>query len=105
MLAYHHVHVAPVHNIRMSEIVAIGTTSSGELVVATDLDYIWWNAEVAEFVARADLAAKRRTLLVSGLASDRAAAELGRLPPQRRAEVKRHSPSLHLRCVTTSRVC
>lgn len=62
----------------MSGIVAVGSAADGELVVATDLDYVWWNAEAAEFAARADLAAKRRTLLVSGAVSGRATEELGR---------------------------
>ena len=74
MLAYHHAHVAPVHTIRMAGIAAVGTTAGGDLVVATDFDYVWWNAEAAEFAARTDLAAKRRTLLVSGIASERAVA-------------------------------
>jgi hypothetical protein len=77
MLSRHHA-LAPLSAIRMSGIVAIGSTAGGELVVATDLDYVWWNAESQEFAERADLAAKRRTLLVSGLASARAVEELGR---------------------------
>jgi hypothetical protein len=77
MLGYHHEHVAPVHTIRMDGIAAVGTTASGELVVATDLDYVYWSAEAAEFAARTDLAAKHRTLLVSGIASERAVVELG----------------------------
>jgi hypothetical protein len=78
MLARHHKNAAPLSAIRMSGIVAIGSITDDDLVVATDLDYVWWNAEAAEFSTRADLAAKRRTLLVSGSASKRAVEELER---------------------------
>jgi hypothetical protein len=77
MLGQYHRDVSPLSKIRMSGIVAVGSTAGRDLVVATDLDYVWWNAEAAEFAARADLAAKRRTLLVSGIASPRAIEELG----------------------------
>jgi len=77
MIAERH-HDKPLKSIRMSGIVAIGGGADGELVVACDLDYVWWNAEAAEFAARSDLAAKHRTLLVSGVASDRATRELAR---------------------------
>lgn len=68
----------PLAKIRTSGIVLIGTTHPGGLVVATDLDYVWWNEEAAQFAARADLKAKRRTLLLTGKASPRASEELAR---------------------------
>ncbi|MCC6868078.1 MAG: hypothetical protein IT522_04585 [Burkholderiales bacterium] len=76
MLAQYQHDVAPLAKIRMSGIVAVGSAAKGELVVATDLDYIGWNAEAAQFAARTDLAAKQRTLLVSGAVSPRATGEL-----------------------------
>jgi hypothetical protein len=69
MLAQHHESVAPLDQIRMTEIVAVGKARDGTVVVAADLDYLWWNAETKEFAARADLAAKRRVLLLSGVVS------------------------------------
>ncbi len=77
LLAQHH-RDAPLATVRMSGIVAVGKSRDGELVVATDLDYVWWNAEAAEFAVRTDLAARHRVLLVSGSASTRAVEELGR---------------------------
>ena len=68
----------PLAKVRTSGVVAIGTTHPGDLVVATDLDYVWWNAEAAQFAARADLKAKNRTLLLSGKASPRVEKELAR---------------------------
>ena len=64
--------------VRASGVVLIGTTHPGDLVVATDLDYVWWNEEAAQFAARADLKAKNRTLLLSGKASPRVEKELAR---------------------------
>jgi len=69
MLGRYHREVAPLSGIRASGIVAVGSTAQKALVVATDLDHVWWNAEAADFSARRDLAAKRRTLLVSGSVS------------------------------------
>lgn len=68
----------PIAKIRTSGVVVIGTTHPGDLVVATDLDYVWWNEEAAQFAARADLKAKNRTLLLTGKASPRVGEELAR---------------------------
>lgn len=68
----------PITSIAMSGVVATGSTARGERVVAADLDYVWWNAQAAEFAARSDLAAKRRTLMLTGKVSDRARQELAR---------------------------
>lgn len=66
----------PLRSIKASGVIVVGSPDPGELVVAADLDYVWWNEQTAEFAARSDLKAKRRTLLVSGIASKRAVEEL-----------------------------
>jgi hypothetical protein len=56
------------------------TWRSGEiefmLPPAVDASRLHLNAQAAEFAVRTDLAAKRRTLLLSGIVSERAAQEL-----------------------------
>lgn len=76
MLGKYHLDVARLSSIRPSGIVLVGSTGNKGLVVATDLDHVWWNAEAAEFAARGDLAAKERTLLVAGSVSPPALAAL-----------------------------
>jgi hypothetical protein len=78
MLAQHHRETAPLDKIRMSGVVAVGTARDGTAVVAADVDYVWWNAEAKEFSGRADLASRRRMLLVSGIVSPRAEEALAR---------------------------
>lgn len=78
MLGQNHHDGVPLSKVRMNGIIAVGVAADDKLVVAADLDYVWWNREAAEFAARADLAAKRRTLLVSGALSPRAVDELTR---------------------------
>ena len=78
LIAEHHRAVTPLAKIRTSGVVVIGNTSGADLVVAADVDYLWWNADAAEFARRADLKAKRRMLLVAGVASAQAAKELER---------------------------
>jgi len=92
MLGKNHHDGVPLSKVRMSGIVAVGTAIDGKLVVATDLDYVYWNAEAAEFAARTDLAAKRRTVLVSGTVSPRAIEELGRAHWDVRAGLRPASP-------------
>jgi hypothetical protein len=92
MLADYHREATPLTKIRTSGIVVIGSTARRDLVVATDLDYLWWNAEAADFAARADLKAKRRTLLMSGKVSARAAEELGHARWEVRAALRPDSP-------------
>lgn len=77
ILAQRH-HEKPLKSMRMSGVAAIGDGADGELVVAADLDYVWWDASAAEFAVRPDLTAKHRALLVSGIASARATEELAR---------------------------
>ncbi|MFO1313044.1 MAG: hypothetical protein U1F41_13370 [Burkholderiales bacterium] len=78
LVAQHHKAVAPVKKVRASGIVVVGEKTRGEIVVAADLDYLWWNADAAAFAARPDVKARRRTLLLSGAASQQAAQELER---------------------------
>lgn len=78
LLAEHHRAETPLTKVRASGVVVIGATSSRDLVVAADLDYLWWNADAAAFARRADLKAKRRTLLLAGAASAQANRELER---------------------------
>ena len=78
MLAQHHQDAAPLDQIWMSGIVAVGKARDGKTIVAADLDYLWWNAEAKAFAARADLAGKRRMLLVSGIVSPTAEEALTR---------------------------
>ena len=56
--------------ITASGVLAVGTTTRGERVVAADLDYVWWNATAAEFARRPGLSEKRKTLLVTGAVDD-----------------------------------
>ncbi len=79
LLADHHKTVAPVADLRLINSVAVATRKDGSLVAALSADYFYWNATAAEFARRADLAAPRRTLLISGRASPRALQELERL--------------------------
>lgn len=78
LLADHHQKSAPLADLRLSGIMAVATRKDGELVAAISADYFFWNAAAAEFAGRADLAAPRRTLLLSGKASPRARQELTR---------------------------
>ena len=61
--------------IRMSGIVPVGVAEDGTPVIAAAIDYAWWDKAAAEFAQRKELKAKRRVLLVTGIASDRAMQE------------------------------
>ena len=78
MLAQQHQDAVPLKQIWMSGIVAVGKARDGTTIVAADIDYLWWNAEAKAFAARADLVAKRRVLLVSGIVSPTAEEALTR---------------------------
>jgi hypothetical protein len=78
LLTDYHRDATRLTKIRMAGIAAIGSTAGRDLVVAADVDYLWWNAEAADFAGRPDLKAKRHTLLVSGRASALASEELAR---------------------------
>jgi hypothetical protein len=58
--------------LRMSGMVPVGVAVDGTLVIATAIDYAYWDKTAAEFVQRKELKGKRRILLVAGVASERA---------------------------------
>ena len=64
--------------LRMSGIVPVGIADDGTLVIAAAVDYAWWDKAAAEFAQRKDLKAKRRVLLVAGIASERAKQEFAK---------------------------
>lgn len=78
MLAEDHRKGARLTEIAMSGLVPIGRAGGGDIIVAADLDYLWWNEQVAEFMQRSEVSAGKRTLLISGKTSNRVAQELGR---------------------------
>jgi len=64
--------------IRMSGIVPVGIAEDGTLVIAAAIDYAYWDKSAAEFAQRKELKAKRRVLLVTGNASQRAQQEFAK---------------------------
>jgi hypothetical protein len=78
LLADHHLNTAPLADLRPSTAMLVTTRKDGELLVAVSADYFFWDAAAAALANRADLAAPRRTILVSGRASARARQELER---------------------------
>jgi hypothetical protein len=65
--------------LRMSNMVPFGVAADGALVIATAIDYAYWDKAAAEFAQRKELKGKRRVLLVAGAASDRAKQEFGKV--------------------------
>ena len=61
--------------LRMSGIVPVGIAENGTPVIAAAIDYAYWDKAAAEFAQRKELKAKRRVLLVTGIASNRAKQE------------------------------
>lgn len=61
--------------LRMSGMVPVGVADDKALVIATAIDYAWWDKTAAEFTQRKELKGKRRILLMTGSASDRAKQE------------------------------
>jgi PAS domain-containing protein len=78
LLADHHRQVSPLDELRSSAPLFVATRKDGELVAAIGGDYLFWNAAMAELVARTELLAPRRTLLIPGRASARARQEIER---------------------------
>jgi len=76
MLALYSESKDAVVEIGMSGRVLVGQTRGGLLIVPAAVDYIRWSQEVAAFVARNDLPAGRRTLVVTGTLSETAKREL-----------------------------
>jgi hypothetical protein len=64
--------------LRMSGIVPVGIADDGTLVIAAAIDCAWWDKTAAEFAQRKELKAKRRVLLVTGIASNRAQQEFAK---------------------------
>jgi len=62
----------------MSGIVPVGIAEDGTPVIAAAIDYAYWDKAAAEFAQRKELKAKRRVLLVTGTASNRAKQEFGK---------------------------
>jgi hypothetical protein len=65
--------------LRMSGIVPVGIADDGTLVVATAIDYAWWDKAASDFAQRKELKGKRRVLLVAGIASERAMQEFAKV--------------------------
>ena len=64
--------------LRMSGIVPVGIADDGTLVIATAIDYAWWDKAASDFAQRKELKGKRRVLLVAGIASERAKQEFAK---------------------------
>lgn len=77
MLADHHQRAARIEEVLPGGPV-LGRTKSGEIVATAALDYVPWNERVDRFARRADLAAKQRSVWITGRFSERARSELGR---------------------------
>ena len=78
MLARFNEKEGPLVKLRMSNMVPVGVKEDGTLVAAAAIDYAYWDKAAAEFAQRKELKAKRRVLLVAGIASDRARQEFGK---------------------------
>jgi len=78
MLAAYSAKESRITSLRMSKLVPVGTTAAATLVVATGVDYLYWDKGVAEFTQRQGLDGKTKLALVAGSASERAQAELGK---------------------------
>jgi len=78
MLGQYHGKDGPLAKLRMSGMVPVGVTGNGTLVIAAAIDYVFWDKTAAEFALRKELKAKQRTLLVAGVASERAKQELAK---------------------------
>ena len=61
--------------VKMSGMVPVGMAGDGTLAAAVAIDYAYWDETSAEFAHRRELKAKRRILLVAGIASERAGRE------------------------------
>ena len=66
MLALYSERKDAIVELRMSGRVLLGQTKRGLLIVPAAVHYIAWTQEIAAFVARKDLPAECRTLVVSG---------------------------------------
>ncbi len=78
MLGRYHQKEGRLTQLRMSNLVPLGIAGDGTVVVAAAIDYAYWDKAAAEFAQRKELKAKRRVLLLAGMASDRAKQEFDR---------------------------
>ncbi|MEP6941630.1 MAG: hypothetical protein ABI981_01765 [Betaproteobacteria bacterium] len=65
-LAVHQSSTGRFKSITASGVLVAGVALSGERVVAADLDYVWWNAQAAEFARRPGITERRKLVLVTG---------------------------------------
>lgn len=78
MLVIHHEKSGPLASVKMVNLVPVGVTRDGALVVAVAVDYAYWDKGAATFSTRKELVGKQKTLLVAGKTSARAQQELGK---------------------------
>ena len=78
MLGQYNGKEARLAKLRMSGIVPVGVAEDGALVIATAIDYAWWDKPASEFAQRKELKGKRRVLLIAGTASERAKREFAK---------------------------
>lgn len=78
MLVLHHEKSGPLASIKMSNLVPVGVTKDGALVVSVAVDYASWDKGAASFTTRKELTGKQKTLLVAGKTSARAQQELAK---------------------------
>jgi len=79
MLGQYHGKEARLAKLRMSGMVPVGVADDGALVIAAAVDYVYWDKTAAEFAQRKELKGKRRVLLITGTASERAKQEFARV--------------------------
>jgi hypothetical protein len=72
LLARYHAKVAPIASVEARRRVFVGRTASGALVVPAGFDYLTWTADVEQAGADPSLAAPKRAIWLSGVASEAA---------------------------------
>jgi hypothetical protein len=72
LLAQYHAKVEPITSVEARRRVFVGHTASGALVVPAAFDYLTWTADVEQATKDPSLAAPKRALWLSGVASDAA---------------------------------
>jgi len=72
-LAVYHQKKEHLTQIRMSNLVPVGVAADGEIVASIAIDYGIWDKDATAFVQRKELNAPKKTLLVAGKLSPRAA--------------------------------
>ncbi|MDP2829759.1 MAG: hypothetical protein Q8O37_14280 [Sulfuricellaceae bacterium] len=72
ILAQHHQKEGRFAKLKMSQLVPVGVTSEGAIIVSIAIDYGIWDKGAAAFAQRKDLNAPKKTLLVAGKLSPQA---------------------------------